>query len=100
MRKLSLALALTALAVPAYSARPAIFQATSSEKASGFRSMVECETALGGLTRQRGKSDIERNAVHGSLFNRQAGNLSRCEMIDGEPQIVVYPVGYDHRVAN
>ena len=39
-----------------------------------------------------------RSARHqqarGTVFNRAAGNTTRCEMVDGEPMIVVIPKGF------
>ena len=100
MRKVLVAFALISLPFPVLAARPVIFQATSADKAPGFRSMGECEAALGPPARHRGKADVDRGAVRGTLFNRTAGNLSRCEMIAGEPVIVVYPSGREVRSAD
>lgn len=93
MSKLFVAFALSSLSSPALAHRPVIFEATNADKASGFRSMAECETALGRPAARRGKAVVARSTSRGSAFNRQAGNVSRCEMIAGEPQIVVYPTG-------
>lgn len=91
MRNLLVAFALLSLPVSALAARPVIFEATSADKASGFRSMAECDAALGLPVRQRGKADVANGGVRGSMFNRAKGNISRCELVDGEPMIVVYP---------
>lgn len=91
MRNLFVAFALSSLTLPAVAAPPSIFQATSAEKASGFRSMAECEAALGLPARHRTKAGAAGNMVRGSVFNRAAGNISRCEMVAGEPVMVVYP---------
>jgi hypothetical protein len=58
--------------------------ATLSERASGFANLAECEAALLPGT---GTAEAQR----GSVFNRAHGNSSRCEMIKGEPMIVVTP---------
>lgn len=99
MRKLFVAFAFTLVSVPlpALAIRPVIFQATSADKASGFGSMAECEMALGQAAAYRGPVSVDRSALRGTAFNRQAGNVSRCELIAGEPQIVVYPTGRPSR---
>jgi len=90
MRILFVAFALMALPVLAAPV-PVIFEATSADKASGFRSMAECEAALGLPAEHRGKADVGKNASRGSSFNRAAGNISRCEIIEGQPVLIVYP---------
>ena len=77
---LAAALALAALQAPA--SNPPVFMAVLAETASGFESMADCEKSLG---------PAKRGARRGSLFNRKAGNISRCQMVDGEPMIVVIP---------
>lgn len=91
MRTLLVAFALLSLPVSALAAHPVIFEATSADKASGFRSMAECESALGRSVTYRGR------AVRGSMFNRAKGNISRCELIAGELMIVVYPAAQSSR---
>ena len=86
MINLAIALALTAVSAPGTAQRPAIFVATSAEKASGFASLAECERAIG---------DARRAGPRGTAFNRNAGNTTRCEMVEGEPLVVVYPRGYE-----
>ena len=85
MLSLLSALALSTLPPPATASAPAVFVLTSAEKASGFQSLAECEQALGTAGKQ---------GLRGSRFNRTAGNVSRCEVVDGEPLIVVYPRGH------
>lgn len=99
MTKLFVAFAVTLVSVPlpALATRPVIFQATNADKASGFGSMAECEIALGRPARYRATIGVQKSALRGSAFNRQAGNVSRCELIAGEPQIVVYPSGRPSR---
>ena len=82
---LFVALALLAPPLPTQAASPVIFQATNPEAASEYKTMAECELALGQGERR------------GSRFNRSVGNISRCEMVDGEPMITVYPVGQKSR---
>lgn len=92
MRILFVAFALMSLPFPALAGpRPVVFEATSADKASGFRSMAECEAALGLPAEHRGKADVGKNASRGSSFNRAAGNISRCEIIEGQPVLIVYP---------
>ncbi len=62
---------------------------TSAELADGFKNRGECEAALGG---GRGKAQLL-----GSAFNRAHGNISRCEKVDGEYHLVVYPPHPDNR---
>lgn len=93
MPNLFVALALVSLSFPALAARPVIFEATSADKASAFRTMVECEAALGPSAKHRGKTAIGASELRGTLFNRTAGNVSRCEWVAGDPYIVVYPAG-------
>lgn len=83
---LAVALAMTTLSGQAPVADPAIFVLTNAEKASGFATLGECERALGPAKRP--------SEARGSLFNRNAGNISRCEIVHGEPMVVVYPKGY------
>jgi len=99
MLYLSVALALVSLSFPALAASPAIFQATNAENASGFRTVSECEAALGRPAKHRGKAVIGASDLRGSLFNRAAGNVSRCELVAGELLIVVYPTGQKARSA-
>ena len=89
------AIALVSIAVPAAAAAPptVIFQATSADRATGFRSMAECEAALGRSIATRAREAAGRQELRGTAFNRRAGNITRCEMIEGEPVVVVYPTG-------
>ena len=75
---------------------PAIFVATNAEKASGFETLADCELALGDAgPDQGGALNSDGAGPPGSRFNRNAGNISRCEIVDGEPLIVVYPKGHE-----
>ena len=82
-RALTLAMLLTAM--PAGAADPKIFVATNPEREAGFASLAECEDSLGS-TQHSG--DVVRS---GSVFNREHGNTTRCELVDGVPLVVVYP---------
>lgn len=99
MRNLFVAFALASLPLPALAAHPIIFQATSADKASGFKTMAECEAALGRPAKRRGKAAKGTSSQRGTIFNRTAGNVSRCEMVAGEPQVTVYPTGQKGRSA-
>jgi len=99
MRNLFAALALASLSFPAIAARPVIFQATNPEKASGFRTIAECKAALGPPATHRGKASDRTSELRGTMFNRTAGNVSRCELVAGEPYMVVYPTGQQARSA-
>ena len=87
MINLAIALALTTVSGPGNAHGEAVFVATSAEKASGFASLAECERAIGGSGDAR--------QPRGTAFNRNAGNTTRCEMVAGEPVVVVYPKGYE-----
>lgn len=84
----------TAQAPPA---RPVIFEATSADRATGFRTLAECEAALGPAVAIRVRATTGKRLVRGTAFNRRAGNVSRCEIVGGEPLIVVYPTGLASR---
>lgn len=89
MINLAIALALTAVSGPGNAQGAAIFVATSAEKASGFKSLAECEQAIGK------SGDAGHADARGTVFNRNAGNTTRCEIVAGEPLVVVYPKGYE-----
>jgi hypothetical protein len=92
MRNLALDFVLAALTYPAIAKPTGDVAAVLAEKASGFKSLAECEQTLAGSGLYSLKNlGGERSVVRGSVFNRAAGNLSRCEMIGGEPLIVVVP---------
>jgi hypothetical protein len=94
MRDFALALALAVLPLPAIAQPAGPVSAVLAEKASGFKNLAECEKILGRPDSRRQKTlGNKRSVLRGSLFNRAAGNISRCEMIDGEPLIVVIPKG-------
>lgn len=82
MLTLSVAFLLSQLPPVSEAQRLPLFVAVNSERASGFRSLAQCENALTG-----------RDGARGTRFNRAAGNISRCEMVAGEAVIVVYPKG-------
>ena len=92
------AIALVALAAPGSAAPPVIFEATSADRATGFRTMAECEAALGPAIAVRAPNARDKRMARGTAFNRRAGNVSRCEMVAGEPLIVVYPMRIGARV--
>jgi hypothetical protein len=93
MRNFALVLTLAALPLPAI-ARPAPVSAVLGENASGFKNLGDCEQTLDGPSRHSAKKiGNKRGTRRGSMFNRAAGNMSRCEMIEGEPLIVVIPRG-------
>ena len=93
MSYLLLAFAAVTLPLPA-TANPPVFAATLGEKATGFRTLAECEEAIRRPIRvERGARRVKHLSARGSQFNRVAGNVTRCEMVDGEPLIVVIPRG-------
>ncbi len=77
-------LMLVAPAVPA-AAAPAPVSAVLGERNSEFATLAQCNDAIGY------RSD---NAPSGSVYNRRQGNVTRCEMVDGVPYVIVYPRGY------
>lgn len=96
MLSLALAYAMMSLSVPVAATDPTVFVAVSAEKASGFETLAECEEALGGPDEQLGNARADQQtSPRGSRFNRTAGNISRCEVVEGEPLIVVYPKGHE-----
>jgi len=87
-----MAFALAALPLPALAHPAGVFEATLPETEAGLRTLADCETAIAPLVELRAKPrGAKHSAVRGSRFNRAAGNTTRCEMIDGEPLIVVIP---------
>ncbi len=97
MRTFSIASALAILPMPAI-AGPTIFVATLGETANGFKDLAECEIALRASTKNgqalaNQSHPVASSVARGSLFNRTHGNASRCETVQGEPVIVVYPKG-------
>lgn len=97
MSILFVALALLAPTLPAPSPTPVVFQATNPEAASAYGTMAECELALGPPADGTSEAGVDQGERRGSRFNRSAGNISRCEMVDGEPMITVYPTGQKGR---
>lgn len=57
-----------------------IVSATNPEALPGHRNLADCEASLGAA---------DKTGLRGTVFNRLRGNISRCEIIQGEPQIVV-----------
>lgn len=93
MRSLVVVLALAFLPAPAV-AHPPVFAAVLAEKATGFTSLAECERAIARkptLTPQQRRARLR--STRGALFNRLAGNTTRCELVNGEPLTVVVPRG-------
>ena len=93
MSFLYIALALLAPPLSLQNTTPVIFQATNPEAALAYRTMAECELALGPPADGTSEAGVDQGERRGSRFNRLAGNISRCEMVDGEPVITVYPTG-------
>ena len=93
MRHFASALALIALPISANAAASPPVAATSAERASGFRDLADCQGTLDGAPGS-GQADADKTTrAAGTLFNRAHGNISRCEMVEGEALIVVYPAG-------
>ena len=91
MRQLAIVIALAAFPVSAL-ARPAgIVSATLPERATPFATLAECERSLGSSAQSRQATAADRDGARGSLFNRGQGNRSYCEMVDGEPLVIVVP---------
>ena len=81
-----------AVALAAAPLSTGISVATLAERATPFATLAECEESLApALTRSAKELAARLDVRRGSLFNRTAGYTSRCEIIDGEPQIVVIP---------
>lgn len=97
MRTFALALTLAMLPTSAIAA-PRIFAATLADTDAGFKTLADCEIALRGSGEVRARANAH-SAQRGTLFNRTNGNISRCEMVHGEPTIVVYPKGYVGKIA-
>lgn len=68
-----------------------VVSATNPEAFPGHRNLADCERSLG---------PPDKTGLRGTLFNRTRGNTSRCEIIHGEPQIVVYVKGQKPKVPN
>ena len=90
--RLTLFIALASIATSGSAQGPSVVVATNAERASGFKDLADCQRNVA-ATRQRdakvrsGKHDGGK----GSVFNRTHGNLTRCEVIEGEALVVVYP---------
>ena len=92
MAQLAMAVALAAFSVPALAQPARVVSATLAERATAFTSLAECEQSLEPAAGQAQLNPgAMRDGSRGSLFNRAQGNSSRCELIDGEPQVVVIP---------
>ena len=89
MHFLVAALAMTTFSAQVPAGDRVVFAMTNAETAAGFETLADCEQALG--------EPDQRTGLRGSLFNREAGNISRCELVDGEALVVVYPKGYAPR---
>jgi hypothetical protein len=88
MRNFAFALMLTTFSFPLIGRADVV--ATNPERASAFSDLAQCNDALGRAETREALNGKPR-ILRGSLFNRAAGNTSHCEMVDGEPMIVVYP---------
>lgn len=96
MRKLTVAILLAALCSPAAAPARERVSATNPESAAGYRDLADCERSLGAAGKVHGSAAAQRGTgPRGTLFNRTRGNISRCEMVHGEPQVVVYVKGDD-----
>ena len=92
MRVVVMAFAAVSLSVPAAARPPGVFVAILAEHASGFSSLADCERTIARQPRPgHGQRIGKDKTARGSLFNRAAGNITRCEMVNGEPLIVVIP---------
>ncbi len=94
MAIIALVFALASLPLPAMALPAGITVATLGEKASAFETLAECEEALGPLDSQGRTPLAAQDGLRGSQFNRAAGNTSRCEIVDGEPLIIVTPKSF------
>ncbi len=84
--------ALASIATSVSAQGPNVFVATNPERASGFKDLADCQRNIA-ATRQR-DAKVRKGKHHGgqgSIFNRTHGNITRCEMIEGEALVVVYP---------
>ena len=93
MRHLASAFALATLPISALAQPAGIVSATLAERATPFRTLAECEQSLGRPGQAQQTPAAGQDGPRGSWFNRTHGNLSRCEMIHGEPLIIVVPNG-------
>lgn len=91
MRILMWPLLATALASPGV-AQPGPVAATNPERESAYRDLADCRAQLERTRRSRAAHSGAAVSV-GSWFNVVRGNVSRCEIVEGEPVIVVYPRG-------
>ena len=72
--------------------RPGVVIATNAERDTAYQDLAECEVAL--ERTRRGRAGADGAARAGTLFNAARGNISRCEVVHGEPTVVVYPRGH------
>ena len=93
MQFLAMSLALAGQPLPATALPAGVFVAILAEKASGFKTLAECEQAIALAPKVEQERLVRLESNRGSLFNRAAGNTTRCEIVDGEPLIVVVPKG-------
>ncbi len=89
-------LALLASVATSVSAQgPAVFVATTAERASGFKDLADCQRNIAATPQRDAKVQSgKHDGGHGSVFNRAHGNVTRCEMVEGEAMVVVYPRGH------
>lgn len=90
MQNIALLVAVLTLASPGYARKPQAVIATNPEKETAFTDLAECRQALA-APRKTNPTAVAGGPSEGSLFNRAQGNISRCELVDGEALIVVYP---------
>ncbi len=71
---------------------PTVFVATAAERTSGFKDLADCQRTIAATPQRDAKVQSgKHDGGHGSVFNRTQGNITRCEMIEGEALVVVYP---------
>lgn len=101
MRKFTVAILLAALTAPAAASAQEPVSATNPESAAGYRDLADCERSLEAAGKTQGSAGAQREkSPRGTLFNRTRGNISRCEMVHGEPLVVVYVNGDDGKRSN
>ena len=83
-------LALMSIPGAALATDPGPVVATNPERETGYTDLGECRKALE-ATAKPGLAGA--SGTTGSLFNQAQGNVSRCELVQGEVLVVVYPRG-------
>jgi len=95
MSKFLIAVAALALAQPAFAQGDRAISLTNAETAAGFASFRECEAVLTGSAQAASAGSASGSVgdaiASGSIVNRAGGHVSRCEQVEGEYLIVVYP---------